>query len=123
MGARIAPAVEAPPPLIGTLLRPWIDHLTGWLTHGAQAALIRGDDLVVTSWWRSAGRNRDVGGAQRSQHLIGLAVDIVAPDERFGDEVRDRTPLIVITEPDHEHVQLFPAGQLESFGVYDFFGL
>lgn len=39
--------------------------------------------ITVNSWYRCPELNRAIGGAKRSDHLIGAAVDFVAPD--FGD--------------------------------------
>lgn len=36
---------------------------------------------TVTSWYRTKAENRRVGGAPASLHLVGLAVDLVVPDE------------------------------------------
>lgn len=37
----------------------------------------------VNSCWRSAKKNKDVGGASNSMHLIGRAVDIHCPNDKF----------------------------------------
>jgi len=34
----------------------------------------------VTSWWRTADRNREIGGKEGSLHLVGMAVDVVYDD-------------------------------------------
>ena len=61
----------------------------------------------VTSWFRSDSRNEAVGGAEYSQHLEGLAVDIVL------DHEEDKRTLMrkfseynyyVIDEGDHIHI-------------------
>lgn len=65
-----------------------------------------------TSWWRSVGRNFEVGGDPRSQHLLAWAVDFVGPrDEARGLIALIRSVgLVGVDEGDHVHVQMFPAG-------------
>jgi uncharacterized protein YcbK (DUF882 family) len=64
--------------------------------------------LSVTSWIRSPKRNAQVGGSVNSQHLVGLAVDIIFNDEiniaNFELAARD-LDLHVLVEDDHLHVQ------------------
>ena len=69
----------------------------------------------VTSYIRSVEHNRRVGGHPRSQHLYGLAADIVPlVSERSSLKRAMRAQgLVVIDEGDHVHVQLLRAGQLE----------
>lgn len=72
------------------------------------------DDTRVTSWFRTPAQNRKVGGAFDSQHLAGLAVDFVVPDEELlrvisGFRV---VGLTAVSEVDHLHVQAHPAGFL-----------
>jgi len=66
--------------------------------------------LLATSWWRSATDNRAVGGHPRSQHLLGLAVDLQALDPRLLLMDLNSQGLTVIDEGDHLHVQTFPSG-------------
>ena len=42
-----------------------------------------GQPCIVTSGFRCEEHNRDVGGALRSQHMSGLAIDIHCIDARF----------------------------------------
>jgi hypothetical protein len=44
-----------------------------------------GKPMKVTSGWRPAGVNSIIGGAKRSTHMLGLAVDIADPN---GDVMR-----------------------------------
>ena len=62
----------------------------------------------VTSWLRTAHRNRLVDGVPHSAHLVGLAVDVIydqglAPEERR--EWAERLGLKLIAEGDHDHLQ------------------
>lgn len=67
--------------------------------------------VTLTSWWRSRYQNAVVGGAATSQHLTGLAVDVV-PD-LGGDKLAAwarQLGLVPVDEGDHWHIQRFPAG-------------
>jgi len=68
------------------------------------------DPIQATSWWRSPNENRDVGGFPESQHLLGLAVDLVLDDkQRAVGELVD-LGLTAVNEGTHVHVQYWPAG-------------
>lgn len=100
----------------------------------ASAALLEIDrnapaDTVVTSWNRSPLENKRAGGHPDSQHLVGLALDVVPGKgtstlalneaaqafERFG--------FITVIEPSHVHVQTFPPDILRPAGVLDALGV
>jgi hypothetical protein len=62
----------------------------------------------VTSWIRTAARNKQVGGVANSLHCVGLAVDVVT------DHDADKAPLIkaakslgltAIDETTHIHIE------------------
>jgi len=75
--------------------------------------------LSVTSWFRTAEQNRSEGGSPESQHLFGLAWDLVAPPgsmQHLAEHMRAQG-LIAVNEGDHVHVQAFPAGSLARAGV------
>lgn len=75
-------------------------------------------DLELTSWWRSRSHNREVGGVESSQHLLGLAWDVAGADQdEFARRARMRG-LTVVDEGDHVHVQRYPAGVIPAW-VYD----
>lgn len=76
----------------------------------------RGIEARVTSFWRSTDRNRAVGGAARSQHLYGLAADVVPrrADWQRAKRAWQGEDLVVIDEGDHLHVQRFPAGAIAA---------
>jgi len=74
----------------------------------------------LTSWYRDAAHNRSVGGNRRSQHLLGLAVDVVGDRWSLSEtaELARALDLTAVQEGDHLHLQMFRAGQLEA-GGYD----
>lgn len=81
-------------------------------------ATAAGAELTPTSWWRSAQANARVGGNEYSQHLLGLAIDLVAEDKPAATAAFERMGFIVIDEGDHLHVQTLPAGWLRRmFGA------
>lgn len=61
----------------------------------------------VSSWIRTEKHNEKVGGSSNSQHLLGLAVDLVPDDTDWDPIVIDllRLGLKAIKEKDHIHVQ------------------
>ncbi len=63
----------------------------------------------VTSWYRTAKRNKRVGGRPTSRHLKGLAVDVVY-DERMSLKERtliaEKHGLIILVENDHDHITM-----------------
>ena len=68
---------------------------------------------TITSWWRSPAYNVQVGGAARSQHQLGLAVDVAYQSAQDADAaVRQGfgAGLVAVNEGDHVHFQAFPAG-------------
>jgi len=84
-----------------------------------------GGDTIVTSWWRSPAENRRVGGDPDSQHLVGLALDIVPGKPAIllaVAEASDRfqeAGFLVLPTRTHLHIQTFPAGLLRDVGVLD----
>jgi len=79
-------------------------------------------DGRITSWWRTPAKNASVGGAINSQHLIGLAVDVVPVGAPFSDEWAARVVteakqrgLIAGIEGDHVHLQRYAARDVAPF--------
>jgi hypothetical protein len=75
--------------------------------------------LSVTSWLRSRKHNAQVGGVANSQHLAGVAVDVVLDDTNQTAEFinwAQQQHLQVIVEGDHLHVQE-PRSQSGSPGI------
>lgn len=65
-------------------------------------------DTRVTSWFRSVQQNLAVGGDSRSQHLAGLALDLVTVERaHLVDQLR-LVGLIAVDEGNHVHVQALP---------------
>lgn len=74
----------------------------------------------VTSWWRSAGHNKAVGGSPRSQHLAGLAIDVASPrPHAMVSEARALGLSAIYHSVEggrwHVHIQRYPAGFLRSY--------
>lgn len=65
--------------------------------------------ISVTSWWRTATRNREVGGQADSRHVYGEAIDVVWEGEPMRLELlQTRASLYcvrVVREKDHDHFQ------------------
>lgn len=71
--------------------------------------------VTCSSWYRNPQQNRLAGGAPRSQHQLGLGVDIVG-DGRALRQMEHATRvwgLVPVMEPGHLHVQAFTAGSLD----------
>jgi len=64
----------------------------------------------VSSWWRSRSENARVGGDPNSQHLLGLAVDIVGTSNMVLAAALGAKGLTALNEGTHVHAQLYPAG-------------
>lgn len=65
-------------------------------------------NVRITSWCRSAQRNREVGGVENSLHLVCLALDVVGPPnevQRLALAWRG-IGLDAVQESDHLHLEL-----------------
>ena len=74
---------------------------------------------VVTSRWRSEQKNRDVNGEPDSQHLLGLAIDVVGPDLAAIAASLEASGLLAIPAPRHVHGQVLSAGIARQLGFFD----
>ncbi len=75
--------------------------------------------LSATSWWRTWQENLRVGGSTRplSQHLAGLAADVVGPPGPLGRFAGRAGRLGLVVVPyagSHVHVQLWRRGVLDQ---------
>ena len=72
----------------------------------------------ASSWWRSVEINRREGGHPNSQHLVGLAVDLVVPESEHTLFVEQllQLGLRFVVESDHIHIQFGPAGYAVASG-------
>lgn len=68
------------------------------------AAARTAGSMRLTSWYRDPARNAAVGGAARSRHLRGLAIDVVARDPSRAIAAFRAVGLRVLDERDHLHV-------------------
>lgn len=103
------PGVSAPPPQMAyyPAVRDFVVRFN---------AAGRGVTGSVTSWYRDAERNRACGGAETSQHLLGLAADfVVAPaDQDYAVARMTEAGLTVVPEADHVHVQRYARSPLST---------
>lgn len=111
--------LEAPPPWQLVYTYPAVR----WFLQALADTFVPG--VSASSWYRNPSHNRSVGGAADSQHLLGLAVDLVG--DRWALASAERMAraagLTPVYEGSHLHVQLFPAGYLRSQGYGWLFGL
>lgn len=106
-------ALRIPPRSVLAVWRPEIVSAATALLQAVEAWRGR---ARITSWWRSIDRNAIVKGADWSQHLVGLAFDLVV-------EEGDREALVALLEArgwtvlrytDHLHLQWLPYGRLRE---------
>lgn len=103
-----------PPPQ--SLIRELTPLLRSFLLRLADTPIDR--STRVTSWYRSPLQNLEVGGAPESQHLAGLAIDVVnLPPGAL--RVLANAGLVVVPFASHVHVQLGPAGFLRAQGLLE----
>jgi len=122
-------ATPPPVPIVRWFERQSPGFWSRWLS-AAGAALREidddgGGDTIITSWYRSPAQNRRVGGQPDSQHLVGLALDVL-PGRLSVNEASGRfqeVGFIPVQSQSHLHIQTFPAGALRSAGVLDALGI
>lgn len=128
--------VRAKPPPTNTL--QFFDKLIPGIWQQWVAAAVEGlnaidaegfGETTVTSWFRSPSDNRRVGGDPDSQHLVGLALDVVPGKgtsrlaineaaQRFSE-----AGFFAVPEEKHVHIQTFAPGLLREAGVLNALGL
>ena len=83
---------------------------------GFGLATERGAQVHVTSWYRSPDHNAALGGNPQSQHLLGMAFDVVSDDWNAAERGFRAQGFTVVdetrTSAPHLHVQAFQAGAL-----------
>lgn len=98
----------SPPPYVVRAVEAAAPGFVAWWNAALPWAYQRSGPWTVTSWWRSPEHNRSVGGVDDSQHLIGTAFDVIERP-RIAEALR-AAGFVVVREPDHLHVQAWPAG-------------
>jgi Peptidase M15 len=95
-----------------------------WPAFATRLDALRELDLTVTSWWRNAVQNREVGGASGSQHLVGTALDFIGPERAMeaGAIAANSVGLVgmvhaVAGGARHLHVQAWPGGLVARVGL------
>lgn len=101
--------MERPPPYVARVVAQRLGVAFWAAFRDAVEKALSGQDVRITSWYRSPGHNREVGGAAGSQHLIGTALDLVGPDAARAGEALRAEGFYVIDEGDHIHAQAFDA--------------
>ena len=109
--------VTVPPAIL--LASAWFPFILNFYWRAVRLFFAFPGRISLTSWFRTPAVNRIEGGSPESQHLFGLAWDITAPQELYGELVvmARGLGLIAVEERDHVHLQLFPAGALARAGV------
>ncbi len=100
-----------PPPNVASFVSARCPGCFGFMGHTLnRVSLTRPASL--TSWWRSSQANAVLGGHAHSQHLWGLAIDIVGEgSSQAGDQLR-AMGWTVVDEGSHVHAQVFPSNPL-----------
>ena len=122
-------ATPPPPHVVAFFERIFPGFWSRWLS-AADSALreidAEGiDDIIITSWFRSPFNNRAVNGNPDSQHLVGLALDVVPAKQNLSSSINEAAAsfaefgFVVVPASKHLHIQTFPAGLLRPAGVLD----
>lgn len=105
-------SILPPPPSVANPLAGWIPGIWPVFVSLANRGLINGGATGVTSWWRSPADNERVQGQPQSQHLLGLALDVVGPNPSVLAGALRSVGFVVVQEGSHVHAQAFRAGTL-----------
>jgi len=124
--------INGKPPSVQSLnffdrLVPGIWGQWGAAAEAALAEVDAGDVGVtfLTSWFRTPLENRRVGGHPDSQHLVGLAFDVVPGKGTSPLAINEAAQIFqrfgfqAFPADSHIHVQTFPSGILRRAGVLD----
>lgn len=106
-GARLS--YSPPPSSVQNAVTRFSPGLWQWWNR-ALTDVYRRVPFSVTSWWRSPSYNREVGGAEESQHLLGIAVDAQASDLARLEAAFRAQGMRTIRYSRHVHAQTWPAG-------------
>jgi len=114
-------SVTAPPSSVVNAVERFSPGFWASWQRAVNAAWSSSGGFTVTSWWRSPSYNREVGGSEESQHLVGAAFDVVPVTSR-NMQALQRAGFRVINEGDHLHAQPWPAGVARSSGLLRYLG-
>jgi len=116
-------ALEAPPREMILTWERWFPGFWRGFSNALSRAAQQTGPLRATSWFRSVADNASVGGDSHSQHLAGVAVDLVSGNPAQAARALRAAGFFVVEEFDHLHIQTFPAGVLQQFGVLESLGV
>jgi hypothetical protein len=88
-----------------------------WMLPRLRFLAERFPEAVPSSWYRNTAENFTAGGAPRSQHLLGFAVDWARlPGDRRREFVglAAAVGFVAVDEGDHIHTQVFRANTLPA---------
>lgn len=114
----VGPNVKVPPARLRAAVESTVPGIYRDIVVDARGVLGQWEGVTLTSWWRSVDHNREVGGADSSQHLIGLAFDFAVPAQHKWSVqgFLRHANWTVLDEGDHLHAQVFKAtSQLRRF--------
>lgn len=117
MGLNVTSDVRRPPTALARMLEVRAPGI--WEAFGAGVDHLERHvgTAVVTSWWRDKATNARAGGSPTSQHLLGVALDLVGDPQRIALAARE-AGFVVVVEGDHVHVQAWPAGAPQRAGLF-----
>jgi len=110
-------ALERPPPRVVAAVESVVRGIYGQMIDDLRNAYRLYPGIRFTSWYRTPAHNAEVGGVESSQHLAGLAVDVVPVDREQRAKLAAflrSARWTVIEEGDHLHAQVFKASPAVS---------